>query len=240
MPEKIAVIIPAYNEESAISSVVASVNSLNTTGSETRFVPLVINDCSKDRTGEIIDRENCIPIHLAVNLGIGGAVQTGFIYALENNFDYAIQIDGDGQHPPEFIPEMLAELKAKNLDVVIGSRYLTKKGFQSTWARRMGIKYFHHLNKWLVGAEIKDSTSGMRILNRKALEVVSEYYPDEYPEPEAIILYAVNKLKIGEFPVQMNERQGGVSSIGTSNSIYYMFKVTLAIFFTYLRLKNTK
>ncbi len=238
MQQKIAVIIPAYNEESAIAAVIASVNSLNTPASATRYVPLVINDCSKDRTAEIIDKADCIPVHLAVNLGIGGAVQTGFLFAFENNFDYAIQIDGDGQHPPEFIPKMLEEMKAKSLDVIIGSRFLTHEGFQSTLARRMGINYFHHLNKWLVGVAIKDSTSGMRMLNRKALEVVSEYYPDEYPEPEAIVLYAVNKLNIGEFPVQMNERQGGVSSISTSGSVYYMFKVTLAILFTYMRLKR--
>ncbi len=239
MQQKIAVIIPAYNEESAIAAVIASVNALNSSASATRYIPIVINDCSKDRTAEIIDKADCIPIHLAVNLGIGGAVQTGFIFALENGFDYAIQIDGDGQHPPEFIPKMLEELKTKNLDVIIGSRFLTNEGFQSTFARRMGINYFHHLNNWLVGVSVKDSTSGMRMLNRKALLVVSEYYPDEYPEPEAIVLYAVNKLNIGEFAVQMNERQGGVSSIGTSGSVYYMFKVTLAIFFTYLRLKKT-
>lgn len=240
MTEKIAVIIPAYNEESAISAVIASVNALNTSAAATRYIPIVINDCSKDRTAEIIDRADCIPVHLAVNLGIGGAVQTGFIFALENGFDYAIQMDGDGQHPAEFIPRMLEELKAKNLDVIIGSRFLTNEGFQSTFARRMGINYFHHLNKWLVGVSVKDSTSGMRMLNRKALEVVSDYYPDEYPEPEAIVLYAVNKLNIGEFAVEMNERQGGVSSIGTSGSVYYMFKVTLAIFFTYLRLKSKR
>ncbi len=240
MQQRIAVIIPAYNEESAIAAVINSVNALNTSGSLYRFIPLVINDCSKDSTAEIINKSDCIPVHLAVNLGIGGAVQTGFIFALENGFDYAIQIDGDGQHPPEFIPKMLEELKAKNLDVIIGSRFLTNEGFQSTLARRMGINYFHHLNKWLVGVAIKDSTSGMRMLNRKALQVVNEYYPDEYPEPEAIVLYAVNNLNIGEFPVQMNERQGGVSSINTSGSVYYMFKVTLAIFFTYLRLKSKK
>lgn len=238
MQQKVAVIIPAYNEESAIEAVIASVNALNTSASATLYVPLVINDCSKDRTGELIDKADCIVVHLAVNLGIGGAVQTGFLFSLENGFDYAIQIDGDGQHPAEAIPKMLEELKAKNLDVVIGSRFLTKEGFQSTFARRMGINYFHHLNKWLVGVSVKDSTSGMRMLNRRALEVVSDYYPDEYPEPEAIVLYAVNNLNIGEFAVQMNERQGGVSSINSAGSVYYMFKVTLAIFFTYLRLKK--
>lgn len=238
MSEKIAVIIPAYNEECAIEAVIASVNALNIATAARRYIPLVINDCSKDHTGKLIDKADCIPVHLAVNLGIGGAVQTGFLYALENDFDYAIQIDGDGQHPPEYIPRMLEELKAKNFDVIIGSRFLTNEGFQSTLARRMGINYFHHLNKWLVGVAIKDSTSGMRMLNRRALKIVSEYYPDEYPEPEAIVLYAVNKLNIGEFPVQMNERQGGVSSINTAGSVYYMFKVTLAIFFTWARLRK--
>lgn len=239
MNERIAVIIPAYNEQSTIADVVASVVLLNQWKIFT-VVAVVVNDCSTDRTGEIIKGLDCVAIQLPINLGIGGAVQTGFQYALAHGFHYAIQIDGDGQHPPECIPEMLAALKLRELDVIIGSRFIARKGFQSTMARRMGIGYFHRLNKWLVGVDIRDSTSGMRLLNRNALSIVSEYYPDEYPEPEAIILYALNGLRVGEFPVQMNSRQGGVSSIGTGSSVYYMFKVTLAILFTYLRLKSEK
>jgi len=239
MNERLAVIIPAYNEQSAIADVVASVTALNQR-TDFAVVAVVVNDCSTDRTGEIIESLDCVSIHLPINLGIGGAVQTGFQFAFTNGFDHAIQIDGDGQHPARYIPEMLSELKSQRLDVIIGSRFITREGYQSTMARRMGIGYFHRLNKWLVGVDVRDSTSGMRLLNRKALSIVSEYYPDEYPEPEAIILYSLNGLRVGEFPVQMNSRQGGVSSIGTGSSVYYMFKVTLAILFTYLRLNFEK
>lgn len=238
-PIKIAVVIPAYNEEKSIAAVVSEVNALNT-DANIRYYPLVINDCSKDKTGEVIDSLDCLPVHLTVNLGIGGAVQTGWRFAFDNGFDYAIQIDGDGQHPANEIPRMLAEMNTQGWDVAIGSRFITNEGFQSTFTRRMGINHFRVLNRMLVGVDIADSTSGMRMLNRKALAVVSEYYPDEYPEPEAIVLYSIKNLKIGEIQVQMNERQGGVSSISSFGAVYYMFKVTLAVLFTYLRLKNTK
>lgn len=232
---KIAAVIPAYNEEEAIAAVVAEINAVSGTNGLT-IVPVVVNDCSKDKTAEIIDGINCVPIHLPVNLGIGGGVQTGFRYALENGFDFAIQVDGDGQHPAEEIPRMVAEAVAKKLDVTIGSRFLEKEGFQSSFMRRTGINYFRRLNKMLTGLTIYDTTSGFRLLNRKALEIVNDYYPDEYPEPEAIVLYARNQLTVGEFPVQMRERQGGVSSINSIRAVYYMWKVTLACVFTRIRL----
>ena len=130
--------------------------------------------------------------------------------------------------------------RENNYDIVIGSRFISKEGFQSSAMRRFGISYFKWLNRFLVGVIINDSTSGFRIINKKALEIVSENYPDEYPEPEAIILYSLNKLKIGEVSVTMKERQGGVSSIGRASSVYYMFKVSLAIIYTYIRIKFRK
>lgn len=232
---RIAAVIPAYNEEEAIASVIHEINSVSgRDGLE--IIPVIINDCSKDRTAEIIDREACVPIHLPVNLGIGGAVQTGFRYAAENGFDFAIQVDGDGQHPAEEIPGMVKAALDRGFDVTIGSRFIQKEGFQSSFMRRTGINYFRRLNKMLTGITIYDTTSGFRLLNRKALAIVNEYYPDEYPEPEAIVLYARNKLQVGEFPVQMRERQGGVSSINSFRAVYYMWKVTLACFFTRIRL----
>lgn len=234
---KIAAIIPAYNEEKSIKDVIDEVNAV-AEKSGLKIIPVVINDCSLDSTASTINKLNCVPIHLPINLGIGGAVQTGFKYAFENNFDYAIQVDGDGQHPPQFIPYLLEHLQQQKLDVVIGSRYITKKGFQSSFIRRIGIRYFKWLNKLFTGIEVADSTSGFRIINRKVLELVVEYYPDEYPEPEAIILFAKSGFKIGEAPVEMRQRQAGVSSISNFLAVYYMLKVTLAIFFTYLRVKN--
>lgn len=236
---KIAAIVPAYNEEKSITAVVNDI--LQTAQSQSLSITvIVVNDCSLDSTSEIISKLNCVALNLPVNLGIGGAVQTGFKYAFENGFDYAIQIDGDGQHPASEIPKLISAAKENNLDVVIGSRFMSKEGFQSSALRRFGINYFKWLNRFLVGITINDSTSGLRLINKKTLEIVSEYYPDEYPEPEAIILYSLNKLKIGEVSVNMKERQSGVSSISSVSSIYYMLKVTLAIIYTFIRIKFKK
>lgn len=232
-----AVIVPAYNEQEAIASVV---NDINTMAVRNNFQldVIVINDCSTDNTSLIIVDLNCIALHLPINLGIGGAVQTGFKYAFENKYDFAIQVDGDGQHPAEEVPKLINAQTANNWDVVVGSRFITKKGFQSTKLRRAGINYFKYLLKILTGVTVTDSTSGFRMINRKTLAIVYDYYPDEYPEPEAIILYANNKLSIGEVSVQMRERQGGASSIGAVLSVYYMFKVSLSILFTFIRVLN--
>lgn len=236
---RIAAIVPAYNEEEAIASVVNDINSL-AESTQLLIDVIVVNDCSKDSTAEVISKLNCIALNLPINLGIGGAVQTGFKYALENDYDYAIQIDGDGQHPASEIPKIVNMAIDNDYDVVIGSRFISKEGFQSSAIRRMGINYFKWLNRFMIGTVVNDSTSGFRLINRKVLKIVAEYYPDEYPEPEAIIMYSLNNLKIGEVPVTMKERQGGVSSIGTFASIYYMLKVTLAIIFTFTRMKFKK
>lgn len=236
---RIAAVVPAYNEEKAIAGVVAEINALVLPQGYS-ITAVVVNDCSKDTTGEIIDQLNCVALQLPVNLGIGGAVQTGWKYAFDNDYDYALQLDGDGQHPPSEIPKLLQAIENSGNDVVIGSRFLTKTGFQSSRMRRIGINHFKHFNRMLVGVTVHDSTSGFRLLNRKALELTSEEYPDEYPEPEAIILYSLNNLKIGEVQVEMRERQGGVSSIGSLSAVYYMFKVSLAILYTFIRIKFRK
>jgi glycosyltransferase involved in cell wall biosynthesis len=232
-PVKIAVVIPAYNEEESITSVVETVNSVST--AEVAMIPVVVNDCSKDSTLKIIQGLNCVALDLPINLGIGGAVQSGIKYAFNNGFDYAVQIDGDGQHPPQRIPMLSEELRKNSWDVVIGSRFIKNEGFQSTVMRRSGIKYFQWLLKLITGETVTDPTSGMRLMNRKTMELLYNYYPDEYPEPEALIIYNRNGLKFGEVPVQMIERQGGQSSIQGFGTVYYMFKVTIAIIFTYLR-----
>jgi glycosyltransferase involved in cell wall biosynthesis len=239
MIKKIAVIVPAYNEEKAIAAVVGDINALDL-GKNFAMTVVVVNDCSKDRTADIVRKLNCILLDLPVNLGIGGAVQTGFIYAYENGFDYAMQVDGDGQHPPSEIPKLLKTIDEAGLDIVIGSRFIEKSGFKSTFSRRMGINFFRYVIRLFCGITITDSTSGFRIINRKTLSIVCEHYPDEYPEPESIILYHSHHLKIGEVAVEMRERQGGVSSIRMFNSLYYMLKVSVAILFTYIRYKNKK
>lgn len=232
-----AAIVPAYNEQQAITAVVSDLNSVAQQNG-IKLDVIVVNDCSTDLTPSIIERLQCIALNLPINLGIGGAVQTGFKYAFDNGYDFAFQVDGDGQHPAEEIPKLIQAQSVNNWDVVIGSRFIDKTGFQSTSLRRAGINYFKHFLKLFTGAQITDSTSGFRMINRKALEIVYEYYPDEYPEPEAIILYAKNNLSIGETPINMRERQGGVSSIGKRASVYYMLKVSLSIIFTFIRIKR--
>ena len=231
---RIAVVIPAFNEEKAITAVVHEIHDA-AAATGLSLTPVVVNDCSLDNTGQVISLLDCVALQLPVNLGIGGAVQTGFKYAWRNGYTHAVQVDGDGQHPPGEIIKLYDKMEKGEYDVMIGSRFIEYQGFQSSVIRRTGINYFRYLNQLLVGAKVYDSTSGFRMLNRKALAIVVEDYPDEYPEPEAIVLYSKHHLKIGEAPVQMRERQGGVSSIGSFSAVYYMFKVTIAIFFTFLR-----
>ncbi len=231
----VLIIIPCYNEGANIGKLLDELIQLKI--SRVRLQPLPVNDCSLDNTLNEIKKRTSTFLDLPINLGIGGAVQSGFKYAHKNNFDAAIQLDGDGQHPINEIKNLIEPLINKEADIVIGSRFIEKQGFQSTIMRRAGIKYFKNLNKFLLGLKITDSTSGFRALNNKALQVVCDYYPDEYPEPEAIVLYTLNHLSIKEIPVMMNERQGGQSSIRSFSSIYYMIKVSLGILFIYIRLK---
>ena len=238
-PFRIAIIIPCFNEE---TNVVNLYNEIKNTTFHYKYsiTPIFINDCSTDGTKNVLKNNGLTHIDLPINLGIGGAVQTGFKYAFENNFDVAIQMDGDGQHPPSQIEKIVEPIYNSAADVVIGSRYITNEGFQSSRLRRFGINYFRWLNRRLNGVTINDSTSGYRALNRKALEIVVDYYPDEYPEPEAIILYSLNHLKILEVPVTMRERQGGQSSIRAYKTIYYMLKVTLSTLFLFASIKFSK
>ncbi len=231
-----AAIVPAYNEEGAIAQVVTDLNHFAKVN-QINLQVIVVNDCSKDNTGNIIDQLLCVALHLPVNLGIGGAVQTGFKYAYRNGYDFAFQIDGDGQHPPQEIIHLLNGQKQHQSNVTIGSRFITGEGFQSSFMRKVGIRYFQFLLQALTGFKITDSTSGFRMLDRKALELVCNYYPDEYPEPEAIVLYARNQLKVLEVPVKMKDRESGNSSIGFFASLYYMAKVSIAILFSYIRIK---
>jgi len=236
MTKKIAVVIPAFNEQESIADVVSEINALNTSG-HFHFDAVVVNDCSTDKTSIIAEKLNCILLNLPVNLGIGGAVQTGYKFAFENNYDFAIQVDGDGQHPSSSIYGLVETIINTNSDIVIGSRFVENTGFQSSFMRRLGIRFFKDLLYFLCGIKINDPTSGFRIINRKTLNVVCDYYPDEYPEPEALVIYKYYHLKITEMPVEMEERKGGVSSIKGFSGLYYMIKVSIAIFFTFIKLK---
>lgn len=220
---KILLIIPAYNEEKNLPDLLQRIEEY------TSWLDLiVINDGSKDNTIDVLRDFNIEFIDLSVNLGIGGAVQAGYRYAEKNGYDIAIQFDGDGQHPHQDIVSLVEEI-LNGSDMVIGSRYIEKEGFQSTILRRLGIRCLSFLIKILTGKSISDPTSGFRACNRNIIKYFAEYYPQDYPEPETIVQLMRSKWTINEIPVRMVTRQKGVSSINLLKSIYYMFKVTLSI-----------
>ena len=221
---KILLIIPAYNEEENIEKVVG-----NIVRNFPQYDCLVVNDGSADRTGELCEKDGFSVLNLPLNLGIGGAVQAGYLYAKKNNYDIAIQIDGDGQHNIVYAEQMIPLLEEGRADVVIGSRFIRREGFQSSGARRAGIWILSALIKICTGTKVYDVTSGFRAVNRQFIDIYSRDYSSDYPEPEAIVTAVMYGGRIREIPVIMNERQGGVSSIKFWNSIYYMIKVTLAI-----------
>lgn len=230
MEIKSIVIIPAYNEE---KSIVKTVQDICEHAPEFDYV--IINDCSTDHTLSVCREHHLHVLNLPVNLGIGGAVQTGFLYAYKNGYDYAIQFDGDGQHDAKYLHEMRDYMIEQNADMLIGSRFLKKEGFQSTGMRRFGIRYFSALIKLLTGQKITDPTSGMRMINRDILAMYSESYPKDYPEPESVVAIMNSGKKVMEYPVIMRKRMEGTSSISPLKSIYYMIKVSLAIFLEMLR-----
>lgn len=231
--KRIAVIIPAYNEEQSIQKLLSELSSIHIPAYEIQAV--VVNDASKDKTAELARQCPCVLLDLSVNLGIGGAVQTGYKYALENKFDFAVQMDGDGQHPPQELVKLIMCQQESNSNVVIGSRFITSEGFQSSGMRRFGINYLSALIRMLTGLKVHDVTSGFRLIDLQTLSLVNTYYPDEYPEPESLIFFQAQNLKITETQVEMRERQGGKSSIRAFKSIYYIFKVSLAILYTFIR-----
>lgn len=224
------VIIPAYNEAESIENTIK-----NIVEHAEGFDYIIINDCSTDDTLKICQRNNFNYIDLPINLGIGGAVQMGYYYAYKNNYDLAVQVDGDGQHDAAFLNTMAETLVSNKVNMVIGSRFIEKKGFQSSFARRMGIVYFTNLIKLFTGKKVTDPTSGLRMIDRDVIELFAKDYPKDYPEPESVVAILNKNMKVMEIPVVMKERQGGVSSINPSKSVYYMIKVSLAIIMEMIR-----
>ena len=221
---KVLVIIPAYNEAENIVRVVRQMME-----QAPQYDYLVVNDGSTDDTLALCKREGFQYIDLPINMGIGGAVQAGYIYARKNRYDIAVQMDGDGQHDITYLERMIAPILAGEADVVIGSRFLEKEGFQSSAGRRAGINILSFLIWLTTGRRIKDVTSGYRAVNRMFIRIYSEDYPMDYPEPEAIVAAFMHLGRVKEIPVRMRAREGGTSSITFKKSIYYMIKVTLAI-----------
>lgn len=225
------VIIPAYNEQQSILNTIKDIQD-----NAPDFDFIVINDCSKDETLKVCRKNNIHVLDLPINLGIGGAVQTGYLYAYKNGYDLAVQFDGDGQHDAKFLNMMADTMEKENLDMVIGSRFIENEGFQSSQLRRFGIRFFTYLIYCLYGKKITDATSGMRMCNRRVMELFVKDYPRDYPEPETTARLLRHKYVVKEVPVVMRERQAGVSSISSlSKSAYYMIKVSLAILIERLR-----
>lgn len=223
---KILVIIPAYNEQENILETIKDLDAYYP-----QLDRVVINDDSQDHTKDILEKYHINHINLPVNLGIGGGVQTGYLYAYENGYDIAVQMDGDGQHCASELGKIIQPILEGKADAVIGSRFITKAGFQSTFFRRIGIQFLSVMIWTCTGMRIYDVTSGFRAVNRRFIEIFSAEYAQDYPEPEAIVAISKYNGRICEVPVLMRERRNGVSSIRSFQSLYYMIKVSLAIIF---------
>ena len=221
---KVLIVIPAYNEEENIERVVDNIIE-----NYPKYDYVVINDGSTDNTEGICRKRKYNFLNLPINLGIGGAVQTGYKYAKDKGYDIAVQIDGDGQHDIAYLENMLQYLINDEADIVIGSRFIEFEGFQSSAARRTGIKILSTLIFMCTGCKVRDVTSGFRAVNKRFIDTYARSYPNDYPEPEAIVAAVMQGGKIVECPVIMREREKGKSSINFVKSIYYMIKVTLAI-----------
>ena len=231
---KVLVIVPAYNEE---NNIVTTIDGLKKNKS---IDYVVINDGSLDNTKEVCEKNNINFIDLPLNLGIGGAVQIGYKYAFYHDYDIAIQFDGDNQHDPKYLDDLIKEIE-KGYDIVIGSRYVKELSkFKSTFMRRVGINFLSFLIKAVTGKKVYDPTSGYRAVNKKVIELFAEDYPTDYPEPDSIIYLIKRGYKVSEIPVEMNERKEGKSSIGLFDSVYYMIKVSLCILMSAKRGKKER
>ncbi len=220
----ILIVIPAFNEEATLRDVILGVR---------RALPqadiLVVNDGSTDSTATIARGEGVVVLDHPYNMGIGATMQTGFLYASREGYDLAVQTDGDGQHDPKSLPEMIRPIVERKCNLVIGSRYLSKGGFKSTLLRQLGIRFFTSLLWVFIGKKVTDPTSGFRAMDRRVIELFSEEYPADYPEVEALLSVHKAGLTFQEVQTTMRNRQGGTSSIGALSALYYMVKVTFAI-----------
>ena len=218
-------IVPALNEEQTVGRVIDEIRAF-----DPGFDIVVVDDGSTDRTAGVAADRGAHVLRLPFNLGIGGAMQTGFRFAFEQGYDIAVQIDGDGQHDPSQLPQILGPVLAGEADLCVGSRFTGEGAYRSSFARRLGIKIFAGVVSAVVRQKVTDTTSGFRAVNRKGIALFAADYPHDYPEVEATVMCVKHKLRLTEVPVTMRERGGGASSITAVRSVYYMTKVLLAIF----------
>ena len=226
-------IVPAHNEEGAIAATVAAIRR-----EAADFDVVVIDDGSTDTTAETALAAGATVLRMPFNVGIGGAMQSGYLFAEEGDYEIAVQVDGDGQHDPRHMPELLARLEAEpDLNMVTGSRFLDPagEGYRSSATRRIGIRVFAHVVSRITGRRVTDPTSGFRMTDRRGIELFARDYPHDYPEVEAILLMHAHRLRSCEVPVEMRPRLSGTSAISSTQSVYYMIKVLLAIFVSLFR-----
>jgi glycosyltransferase involved in cell wall biosynthesis len=224
-------VVPAYNEAATVADVVRSIR-----GHAPEFDVVVVDDGSTDGTGDLAEAAGARVLRHPFNLGIGGAVQSGFGFALENGYDYVVQVDADGQHDPSQIGVLLEPMQGDpTIDMVCGSRFLIDGHYPAPVSRRTGIHLFAFILSRIIGQRISDPTSGFRLCNRRAIALFARDYPHDYPEVEAVLMLHFHRFKMREVPVRMFQRGGGVSSINSGKSVYYMIKVLLAIFVGLLR-----
>jgi glycosyltransferase involved in cell wall biosynthesis len=218
------VVVPAYNEGPSIEKVIVAIRE-HMPGATV----VVVNDGSTDDTEERARQAGALVLSLVLNLGIGGAVQTGYKYAMAQGFSYAIQIDGDGQHEPSEAHHLLTQLLANDTDIVIGSRWLGRGNYVAPRNRRFGMKFLESLVSFRAGTRFTDTTSGFRALNRRAIALFAEHYPTDYPEVESILLARHYGLVVREVPVMMKAREHGHSSIRGLKTLYFMVRITIAL-----------
>jgi glycosyltransferase involved in cell wall biosynthesis len=218
-------IVPAFNEEGNIGRVVDELRAF-----DPGFDVVVVSDGSVDGTAAVARAHGAHVVRLPFNLGIGGAVQTGFRYAWENGYELAVRCDGDGQHDPAELPKVLAPVLAGEADIVVGSRFTGSAGYRSSATRRIGIRLLALIVSAIARQRVTDTTSGFQALNRKAMALFAADYPHDYPEVEGMVMTIKHRLRLREVPVHMREREHGRSSITAARSIYYMAKVLLALF----------
>lgn len=223
---RVLVIIPAYNEEASIANVLHALR-----GHVPDYDIVVVNDGSSDRTAEIVRSFHAVElITLPFNMGIGSAMQTGYRYADEQDYDIVVQCDADGQHPPQEMAKLVEAIERGRADLVVGSRYVADTGYTPSFSRRVGKSLLSRIVDVMIGGGITDTTSGFRAMNRAAFGTFAHTYPDDYPEAEALVILHKHGLRAIEVPVEMRARQGGRSSIGAARAAYYIVKVSLAIF----------
>ena len=228
---RLVTVVPAWNEEGAIAAVIKEIGGV---GEDIEVV--VVDDASTDDTADVAARNGATVLRLPFNVGIGGAVQTGFRYALAHGYERAVRLDGDGQHDASQIPKILAPLEAGDADLVIGSRFVDPGGgYRPPFARRLGIRIFARLVSTLGGERVTDTTSGFVALDRAGIELFAAEYPHDYPEVEATLVALRSGLRLAQVQVDMRERTSGVSSITFVESLYYIVKVTLALLVASMR-----